>query len=113
MRSHPAFTVFAIVVAIIALLWDHFWGLDTLLTILLASLTLIAGCVAAHESLPRPKRARWPRALRSESLRGASAEAALDCIVSIDGAGVVREWNDAAVRTFGYPRDALGPDLAT
>jgi PAS domain S-box-containing protein len=49
----------------------------------------------------------------AEKLRGASAEAALDCIISIDGAGRVAEWNGAAVRTFGYPRDeALGVELA-
>ncbi len=40
-------------------------------------------------------------------------ETALDCIVSMDGAGIVLEWNPAAERTFGYTREAaVGRELA-
>jgi PAS domain S-box-containing protein len=40
-------------------------------------------------------------------------EAALDCIVAMDELGIVREFNPAAVRTFGYSReDAVGRRLA-
>jgi two-component system, cell cycle sensor histidine kinase and response regulator CckA len=40
-------------------------------------------------------------------------EAALDCIVSMDELGIVREFNPAAVRTFGYSREeAVGRRLA-
>ena len=41
-------------------------------------------------------------------------EGALDCVIVIDDAGVVLEFNPAAERTFGYRRDeAIGRELAT
>ena len=40
-------------------------------------------------------------------------DAALDCIVAVDGSGAVVEWNAAAERTFGHrAEEALGHDLA-
>jgi len=49
----------------------------------------------------------------SEALKGAILEAALDCIVTIDESSRIVEWNPAAERTFGYPREvALGCDIA-
>ncbi|MEY2881716.1 MAG: hypothetical protein RLZZ15_4096 [Verrucomicrobiota bacterium] len=40
-------------------------------------------------------------------------DAALDCIVTIDHAGKIVDFNAAAVRTFGYPRErALGREMA-
>jgi two-component system, cell cycle sensor histidine kinase and response regulator CckA len=40
-------------------------------------------------------------------------EAALDCIIAMDELGIVREFNPAAVRTFGYSREeAVGRRLA-
>jgi len=56
---------------------------------------------------------RAERLLReSEARKGAILEAALDCIVTIDQAGVVREFNPAAERTFGYSRaEAVGQRL--
>jgi PAS domain S-box-containing protein len=48
-----------------------------------------------------------------EALGSAMLECALDSIVTIDHDGAVIEWNPAAERTFGYPRDeAVGRDLA-
>lgn len=39
-------------------------------------------------------------------------DAALDCIVVIDGEGRILEWNRSAERTFGYARDeAVGQEL--
>jgi diguanylate cyclase (GGDEF)-like protein/PAS domain S-box-containing protein len=50
---------------------------------------------------------------RADALTAAVIEAALDCIVTIDGEGRVLEFNPAAERTFGYSRaDALGRDMA-
>src|SRR5262249_50575259 len=41
-------------------------------------------------------------------------EAALDCIVSMNAAGAITEFNPAAERTFGYKRDdVIGRDMAT
>ena len=53
------------------------------------------------------------RALRtSEAINGAILEAALDCVVTIDHESRVVEWNPAAERTFGHPREAvLGRDM--
>ena len=107
----PTFTTIAIAVAITALLWDHFWELGSL-TILLAGLTLVAGC-AQLTILYRGQKAAMAQALRSERLRGASTRAALDCVITVDAEGIVREWNEAATRTFGYAsHEAVGRELA-
>jgi PAS domain S-box-containing protein len=60
------------------------------------------------------ERARIEKELRdSEALKSAIVEAALDCVVTVTDDSRVIEWNPAAERTFGYPRDAaLGRDLA-
>lgn len=51
--------------------------------------------------------------LRSERFKAAVLEGALDCIVTIDTASGVVEWNAAAERTFGYARESVvGRDLA-
>ena len=48
-----------------------------------------------------------------EELNRAILDSALDCIITIDAQGIVREWNPAAERTFGYPRAAaVGRELA-
>jgi Amt family ammonium transporter len=54
------------------------------------------------------------QALRlSEARKTAILDAALDCIITINYAGKVIEFNPAAERTFGYPRSRLlGKNLA-
>ncbi|MEY2427409.1 MAG: hypothetical protein QOJ40_294 [Verrucomicrobiota bacterium] len=50
---------------------------------------------------------------RSEALRGAILESALDCIISIDRHGNIIEFNPTSEKTFGYKRsDTLGKSLA-
>jgi PAS domain S-box-containing protein len=50
----------------------------------------------------------------TEARRAAGAEAAIDCIVSMDHYGLVTEWNPAAEQTFGYRREeAIGSELAS
>lgn len=50
---------------------------------------------------------------RSEARKSAILNSALDCIVTIDHAGRVIEFNPAAEQTFGYRRDeVLGLELA-
>ena len=50
---------------------------------------------------------------RSEVLKAAIVESALDCIVTIDHEGRITEFNPAAERTFGHLRDAVvGKQLA-
>jgi PAS domain S-box-containing protein len=50
----------------------------------------------------------------SEVQKAATLEAALDCIVSMNSAGAITEFNPAAEQTFGYRRDdVLGKDMAS
>ena len=50
---------------------------------------------------------------RSEARKAAILDAALDCIITIDHEGRVIEFNPAAERTFGYPRNKIvGRQLA-
>lgn len=52
-------------------------------------------------------------AQRLESLNRAILESALDCIITMDAAGIVQEFNPAAERVFGFKRDgAVGRELA-
>jgi PAS domain S-box-containing protein len=49
----------------------------------------------------------------SEAVYRAILDSALDCIITMDADGRVREFNPAAERLFGYSRDeALGQELA-
>ncbi len=106
----PVIASAAVAVAIAALVWDHFWRLDAI-TIVLSGLTLAAGC-AQLVLLYRARKEALTRAIRSESLRSASTQAALDCVISTDAEGKVQDWNPAASRTFGYQlAEVLGRDL--
>jgi PAS domain S-box-containing protein len=50
---------------------------------------------------------------RSEALRGAILESALDCIISIDRRGNIIEFNPTSEKTFGYKRsETLGKSMA-
>jgi len=50
---------------------------------------------------------------QSEARKAAILDSALDCIVTIDHAGCITEFNPAAERTFGYRRDeVMGSPLA-
>src|SRR6185436_1558333 len=42
----------------------------------------------------------------SEFMKGLILETALDAIVSIDREGIIREWNPAATKIFGFPRES-------
>lgn len=110
-RLVPALTGAAAVVAVALLVRDHFEPVDGT-TIVLAAATL-AAAVAQLLFLFHEAQTARRSAEDAESLRSASAEAALDCIVSIDAHDVVQEWNQAAQGTFGYSREeALGRKLA-
>lgn len=113
MRPHggEALTAMAIAVAVAILIAGHFTRVDTL-TIALAAATCIAA-IFQRVVINGDRRQAQAAADAADAQRRASAGAALDCIVSIDGGGTVIEWNDSAVHTFGYARDeALGADLA-
>jgi PAS domain S-box-containing protein len=68
----------------------------------------------AQRTWDAAERTRIEKDLRdSEALKSAIVEAALDCIVTVGHDSRIIEWNPAAERTFGYPREAaLGRDLA-
>jgi PAS domain S-box-containing protein len=51
---------------------------------------------------------------RLSELNRAILESALDCIITMDADGLVREFNPAAERVFGYSREeAIGQELAS
>jgi PAS domain S-box-containing protein len=60
------------------------------------------------------ERCRSEEAIRaSEARKAAILEAAMDCIISIDSAGRIIDFNPAAEKTFGFRRDeVLGKELA-
>jgi PAS domain S-box-containing protein len=60
------------------------------------------------------ERKQAEEALRqSEATTRVIVESAIDCIISIDAEGRITEFNPAAVKTFGYAREAvIGQDLA-
>ncbi len=50
---------------------------------------------------------------RNESIKSAMFEAALDCIITIDDADHILEFNSAAARAFGYTRkEVVGQEMA-
>ena len=64
------------------------------------------------ESAPQPT-SQTP-AERLSELNRAILESALDCIITMDADGLVREFNPAAERVFGYRReDVIGQELAS
>jgi sigma-B regulation protein RsbU (phosphoserine phosphatase) len=71
--------------------------------------------VALEEAHNRAEQLAVSRAelAASEARKAAIVSGALDCIISIDAAGRVLEFNPAAEATFGFTRDeAIGHDLA-
>ena len=76
---------------------------------------LLAACAALAEAYrSEGRRQAAERDLRHhEALARAVVDASLDCIVTMDEAGRITEFNPAAERTFGYRReDVLGESLA-
>jgi PAS domain S-box-containing protein len=69
---------------------------------------------ALHEAETRRARQQVEAALgKSEARKAAILDSVLDCIVTMDAAGLVIEFNAAAERTFGYTKaEAIGRTLA-
>ena len=110
-RLVPALAAVAAAVATAALVADHFDPRGTV-TVLLAGATLLAA-TAQVVLLFRGRERAAAETLAARALHGASTQAALDCVITIDQHGLVREWNDAAQRTFGYTRaEAVGREVA-
>lgn len=68
----------------------------------------------AHLRAEIAERELFAEALKaSEAHKSAVMEGALDCIITMDHAGVITDFNPAAEQTFGYRRaDVLGRELA-
>src|SRR6476469_1387100 len=63
--------------------------------------------IVANDSHPTEAALR-----RTEAIKSAILDTALDCIVTIDHEGRVVDFNAAAERTFGYSRvEALGQEM--
>lgn len=96
-------SAWAMLVTNVALVWDHFDPLESE-TVLLAGLTLLGATIY----MVHIRRAH----IQIEGLHMASSNAALDCILTVDGAGRLLEWNPACETTFGYARmEALHSDF--
>lgn len=117
-RVALGFALGAIAVALTVLIWDHFDRFDST-TVVLAGLTLVAAAtqlVFFYANAVRLRRealeARQERS-RIEALHTASAQGALDCVITADGDGRILDWNTAAERTFGHSRrEAVGQTVA-
>jgi PAS domain S-box-containing protein len=89
---------------------DQFDEEDIRVLEVLASHTAIA---VENARLLQLERESAERARESEARKSAIVESALDCIVAMDGDGMVLEFNPEAERTFGYPREeAIGKEMA-
>jgi PAS domain S-box-containing protein len=72
-------------------------------------LTVVKAIVRRAES----KEGRNASPNRFEAINRSILDSALDCIISMDARGIVREFNRAAEQTFGYKREeAVGRELA-
>jgi PAS domain S-box-containing protein len=110
-RDIAGLVMVAIAAAVLVQFVDHFSRVHTL-TFVLSGVTLVAA-VLQRLLLNRERAQALKERTAAEAIHSASAEAALDCIISIDGAGTVSEWNEAARRTFGYKfEEANGRELA-
>jgi two-component system cell cycle sensor histidine kinase/response regulator CckA len=104
-------------VLVMLLSWpDQLWWTRAQLFFLVAVLvvTAISAVTARRRARSEEFSARAMAALRAGQARmQAVVDSALDCVITIDQAGRVVEFNPAAERTFGYPRDSvIGQDLA-
>ena len=71
----------------------------------------VQGAVVTFADITRRKQSD-EELRRSEALKGAMLQTALDCIITIDHRSRILEWNTAAEKTFGYLRnDVLGLEL--
>ena len=70
---------------------------------LLASMTVLGNLVGQYVVRRRAEDA----VRRREALTGAILDSALDAVITMDELGRIIEFNRAAERTFGYPRDAV------
>ncbi|MEO5989561.1 MAG: PAS domain S-box protein [Candidatus Eisenbacteria bacterium] len=72
----------------------------------------LAGVVLVFRDVTEQRRAEH-QMRASEARKAAILETALDCIITMDAAGKVVEFNPAAEKTFGYSRsEAVGQELA-
>ncbi|MFN8113606.1 MAG: EAL domain-containing protein [Solirubrobacterales bacterium] len=94
------FAICAALVALAVLVGDHYSRTDTI-TVILAAATLAAAC-AQLVVLEQDRRRSMRRAELAEARRAAAMAGALDAVITIDSAGIIREWNAAAERMFGY-----------
>ncbi len=88
-----------------------FWA-----SVLITALRDEAGNLRGFAKVTRDvtERKRAEKVLKeSEARKTAIMEAALDCIITMDHAGMITDFNPAAERTFGYRRaEVLGRELA-
>jgi PAS domain S-box-containing protein len=97
-------------------IWRHLKKDGTIIEVEITSHLLAfdnrqAELILAHDIT---KRRRTEEALReSEARKRAILESAMDCIITMDQAGLVVDWNPAAEKTFGYtPAEAIGKEMA-
>lgn len=97
-------------------IWRHLKKDGTIIEVEITSHLLVfddrrAELILAHDIT---KRKRAEEALReSEVRKRAILESSMDCIITMDHAGLVVDWNPAAEKTFGYTQEeAIGREMA-
>lgn len=105
-----ALTVVVFLTVLLVQALSHFSPLGITIVVVSAAILMIVqmrpigGTRAFSADVPAP--------LVDDAVRQATIEASLDCVISVDAQGIVREWNAAARNTFGHrPEDAIGRSL--
>ena len=115
-RAVPILIAAALAAAVAIQALSHFTALGVATVVAIGAILLI---VAARVISPGGRAvapaevARMSAAPAADPMRTATLDAAIDGVVSVDGNGIVREWNAAARNTFGHSAgDAIGQNLS-
>ena len=114
-RAVPILIAAAFVAAILIQTLSHFTAPGVATVVAIGALLVVCARMLPPSREVEPSSAVAPAttsAPAADPTRAATLDAAIDCVVSVDGSGIVREWNAAARNTFGFSaEEAIGQKL--